>query len=136
MFILGMRTDDEQSKVPFVSNRMIVGIPAFAILFRGWYPPFAEISIICFPSTTLTLSTRTAGVLSPPSRVSMKVPPMRTTAMTIDMVVAFINAINIISILKIKDGRYETNYHQAIDKVEKREHDHDQSSALEEYSCL
>lgn len=132
MFILGIRTEDEQSKVPFVSNRMIVGIPAFAILFRGWYPPFAEISMICVPSTTLTLFAATVGVLSLPPLVSMKAPPMRTTATIIDMIVAFINMI----ILKIKDGRYETNYHQAIDKVEKCKHDNNQSGSLKENTCL
>ena len=41
IFILGILTEDEQSKVPFVLNLRIVGMPAFAILFRGVYPPFA-----------------------------------------------------------------------------------------------
>ena len=50
----GMRTDEEQSNVPFVLNRTIVGTPARALLIRGVYPPFASISIICCPFTTFT----------------------------------------------------------------------------------
>ena len=45
-FILGIRTAEEQSKVPLVLNLIIVGIPALATLFLGEYPPLAFISII------------------------------------------------------------------------------------------
>jgi hypothetical protein len=38
MFMLGMRTEDEQSNVPFVSKRKIVGMFAFATLTRGGRP--------------------------------------------------------------------------------------------------
>ena len=67
MFKLGIRTDEEQSNVPLVLKRMIVGIPAFAILFLGWYPPFARISMICFPSTTLTLLADTVSLDEEPA---------------------------------------------------------------------
>lgn len=67
----------------------------------------------------LTLFATTGGVLSLLLLVSIKAPPIRTTAAIIDMIVAFIKMI----ILKIKDGWYKTNYHQAIDKIKECEHD-------------
>src|SRR3989338_10605933 len=44
----------EQSNVPFVFTRKVVGTPAFARITRGEYPPFAVMSTTCFPSTTET----------------------------------------------------------------------------------
>ena len=72
----------EQSNVPFVFTRRIVGMPAFAITLRGEYPPFAEMSIICRPSTM-----KTAGTPPPPSPASdpedtnQNAPPMRSPLM-------------------------------------------------------
>jgi hypothetical protein len=41
---------DEQSNVPLVSTRNIVGTPAVAVMMRGEYPLFADTSIYCVPS--------------------------------------------------------------------------------------
>lgn len=54
-FRLGILTDEEQSNEPFVLKRTMVGIPALAVESRGEYPPLALISMICLPSTILTL---------------------------------------------------------------------------------
>ncbi len=43
MFKLGMRTEDEQSKVPLVLMRKIVGTPDLATLCAGVKPPLAQI---------------------------------------------------------------------------------------------
>lgn len=55
IFKLGMRTAMEQSNVPLVFTRKIVGSPALATLFLGIYPPLAVISTICLSSMILTL---------------------------------------------------------------------------------
>src|SRR5690606_32177758 len=52
---LGILTAEEQSKVPVVLNRKIVGIPEVPMLFIGKYPPLAVTSMICLPSSTYTL---------------------------------------------------------------------------------
>jgi len=107
MFRLGIRTDDEQSNVPFVSNRKIVGIPAFAMLLRGWYPPLAWISMICFPSTIVTLLTLIVCLaVFPLFLVSAKATMISITATIIDMIFAFMDMI----ILKIKDWWNDTDY--------------------------
>lgn len=47
-----MTTLAEQSNVPSVVMRNIVGIPDFAVMVRGEYPPFARIAMTCVPFTT------------------------------------------------------------------------------------
>src|SRR3989344_7892623 len=63
----------EQSNVPLVFTRKVVGTPAFARITRGEYPPFAVMSTSCFPSTT-----DTAVSLSTPAGfdVNQKAPKM------------------------------------------------------------
>ena len=45
--IAGIESEEEQSKVPSVLTRSVVGISAFAKDSRGPYPPRAVISTIC-----------------------------------------------------------------------------------------
>jgi len=84
IFMLKMRTDEEQSNVPLVLKRMMVGMPACATLVRGWYPPFARISMICLPSTMLTLFASAELSVEGLPRESMKAPPMSMTAIDMD----------------------------------------------------
>ena len=92
--MLGIATDAEQSKVPFVFIRSKVGMPAFAALSFGEYPPFASISTICFPSVMDTFAT--LGVeplpLEPAKRMA---PPMRALATT--------TAIAVFMLLEVED---------------------------------
>lgn len=132
IFKLGIRTAMEQSKVPLVLNRMIVGKPALATLFLGKYPPLAVISIICLPSITLALS---AGILFsalefPSARIIA--PPIRKPARIIDIAVAFIKII----LLKIKDWWNKADNHKAVNKIKQGKHDHDKSGRFEENSGL
>ena len=52
----GMVSADEQSKVPRVFILITVGMPDFASVFFGKYPPLALMVIICFPFSMRTLS--------------------------------------------------------------------------------
>jgi hypothetical protein len=49
-----------------------VGTPAFAVVVRGRYPPFAVIVIVCTPSTMLTFSVE--AVLDPPREKTATAP--------------------------------------------------------------
>lgn len=91
IFILGIRTTEEQSNVPFVSNFNTVGIPAFATLVLGRNPPLARISTYCFPSTIVTLGPPASGISSGDlsTLVSRKAPPMSAMETIIDMMVDF-----------------------------------------------
>lgn len=76
--MLGIRTEAEQSNVPLVLNRKIVGMPAWAIVRRGWKPPLAVISMICVPSTMVTFCF--AAGESSERAVRNTVPPMSPAA--------------------------------------------------------
>src|SRR3989338_998127 len=52
-----MRIEEEQSKVPCVLRRRIVGTPDLATECVGLNPPFARSSMICLPSIMVTLFT-------------------------------------------------------------------------------
>ena|SRR3989338_435374 len=100
---------DEQSNVPFVATRMMVGISAFAIVCCGEYPPLAPISMICFPPTRLTLFS--SAIASGVGRFEkVKAPPIRIPASKIDKTMAFISCI----VLKIKEGWYKADHDETI----------------------
>ena len=126
--ILGIATDAEQSNVPFVFIRRTVGMPAFAALSFGEYPPLASISIICFPSVMDTFATLGVAPVLPREPEKRIAPPMRAPVIT--------TATAVFMLLEVEDRRYEPDYHQAIDKVEDRKHDHNESCRLEEDTCL
>ena len=126
--ILGIATDAEQSNVPFVFIRRTVGMPAFAALSLGEYPPLASISTICFPSAVDTFATLGVVPLPPLEPAKRIAPPTRAPATT--------TAIAVFMLLEVEDWRYEPDYHQTIDKVEDRKHDDDKSRGLEEDACL
>src|SRR3989338_4246747 len=88
--MLGMLTADEQSNVPLVFIFIIVGMSAFAVVIRGKYPPFAPISIICFPLRILTLFNGLAESFEPSLPPTKNAPPMRTPAKIIASTVYFI----------------------------------------------
>ena len=56
----GIESAAEQSNVPFVTRRKIVGTPAFALVILGEYPPLTSKVIICLPFSTETLLTSPA----------------------------------------------------------------------------
>ena len=127
--MLGIVTAEEQSNVAFVFMRNTVGIPAFAAVSLGEYPPFAEISIICLLFATDTLSTLGAAAMPVPEPEKMIAPPMSTATAMIEITIGFI-------LLQIKDWRYEADDHQTVNKVEEREHDHDEAGCFEENARL
>src|SRR3989338_1491382 len=87
-----MTKADEQSNVPLVLTFITVGIPAWAVVTLGEYPPLALISIICLPSITFTLFS-VGGVIPFESWLLPTItiaPPIRMAATSIDMAVIFI----------------------------------------------
>ena len=88
--MLGIERDEVQSKVAFVFMRNIVGIPAFAAVSLGEYPPFTRISTTCLPFATDTLST--LGVVARPAPEPKKImaPPISTAAAMIEITIGFI----------------------------------------------
>ena len=125
--ILGILTADEQSKVPAVVIRSIVGMSAFAPVNFGEYPAFTPISTTCFPSTTDTLLTEGATCCALLPREKKTAPPISIPTNIIDMTVEFI-------ILEAKDRGNYSYRHQAVDKIEECKHDDNKSCAFEEYS--
>lgn len=89
-----MRIAAEQSYVPVVFTRSTVGIPAFATVFRGQYPPFALISTVCTLSVIVTFCAEDEGVsdepLEPPLSTMNSVPEMMMAATMIEKGVDFI----------------------------------------------
>ncbi len=91
----GITRELEQSKVPCVSTRIIVGILAWAIDTRGEYPPLAVILTICFPSATETLFTGDTGPVLEFDVLdelfeSTIAPPIRIPATIMDIIVNLI----------------------------------------------
>lgn len=89
-----MRIAAEQSYVPVVFTRSTVGTPALATVFRGQYPPFALISIVCTLSVTVTFCAGADGVLEEslefPLSTMNSVPEMMIAATMIEKGVDFI----------------------------------------------
>ena len=127
--MLGIERDEVQSKVAFVFMRNIVGIPAFAAVSFGEYPPFTRISTTCLPFATDTLSTLGVAARPAPEPKKIMAPPMSTAAAMIEITIGFI-------FLQIKDWRYEADDRQAVDKIEERKHDHDEAGCLEKYASF
>ena len=88
--MLGIVTADEQSNVAFVFMRKTVGMPAFAAVSLGEYPPFASISTICLPFATDTLSMLGVAVCPAPEREKIMAPPMSTATAMIEITIGFI----------------------------------------------
>ena len=88
--MLGIERDEVQSKVAFVFMRNIVGIPAFAAVSFGEYPPFTPISTICLPFAIDTLSTLGAAAMPAPEPKKIMAPPMSTAAAIIEITIGFI----------------------------------------------
>lgn len=115
---------EEQSKVPLVWTLMTVGIFALAMVTRGAYPPFALISITCFPSTmeVFACPVELAGVLPP--RRSIKMPPTARTMTTREpMIILFIGKGR--RELEAKDRIDNASSGQRIDEIEDGKKDHD-----------
>ena len=127
--MLGIVTADEQSNVVSVFIRKMVGMPACAAVSLGKYPPFASISTTCLPFATDTLLTLGVAVCPPPEPEKMMAPPMSTATAMIEITIGFI-------LLQIKDRRYEADDRQTVDKVEEREHDHNEAGCFEEYASF
>ncbi len=86
----GMTRAEEQSKVPCVFILRTVGMFAFAVVFRGEYPPLALISIICFPSTIETLFCSGDDEAPEPLPKNIITPAISATEKIIEIIVAFI----------------------------------------------
>jgi len=76
----------EQSNVPFVLTRKIVGTPALAITLRGEYPPFAEISMTCVPSMMRAVGTPAfVSSVSGFTDINQNAPPTRSVLTATEM---------------------------------------------------
>ena len=100
--MLGIERDEVQSNVAFVFMRNTVGIPAFAAVSFGEYPPFTPISTICLPFAIDTLSTLGAAARPAPEPEKMMAPPISTAVAMIEMMIGFI-------LLEIKNWRYQAD---------------------------
>ena len=88
--MLGIEREEVQSKVAFVFMRKMVGIPAFAAVSLGEYPPFTRISTTCLPFATDTLSTLGAAAMPAPEPKRIMAPPISTAAAMIEITIGFI----------------------------------------------
>jgi len=99
---LGIRTEDEQSKVPLVLSLKIVGMPDLAWLIFGAKPPLARSSMTCLPSMIETLLTEIFSSLFAFFEDEETAQPTRARLMNIETITnnlfPFIN-------LKIKNRR-------------------------------
>ena len=117
---------DEQSKVPLVETRRMVGTPAFAVIIRGEYPPFAVISMICFPSRVMAAGdgvTLVSGAGE--SEAYQKAHPTMTTLTAIEIIVGLF-------ILEIKEWIDNPRGGERVREIKERERNHDNTSGLEE----
>src|SRR3989344_980632 len=116
----------EQSKVPLVCTRNTVGMPAFAVMTRGEYPPFAVTSMNCLPSTTVATAAPEA-VLSEEEVASQNAPLIRRALITIEMRIGLV-------ICSDAEKRIDdTRCCKRICEIEECECDNDDTRGLEEY---
>src|SRR3989344_2162989 len=115
----------EQSNVPLVFIRKTVGMPAFASMTRGEYPPLAVMSTYCTPPTIVAVA------LPPPPpderADSQNAPPTRRTLTIIEMMTGFFIA------LDVKGRIYYTRRSERVAQIEQGERDNDDARGLEEY---
>ena len=127
---LGMVTPEEQSNVPSVFMRSVVGISAFAEVAVGKYPPLTPISTSCLPSATDTLLVEEVATVLLPPPVNSSTPPTIATLRIIAAIVSlFIR-------LEVKDWLDKTDDNKAIYEVKECEHDDDEPRTLEEDARL
>ena len=126
-----MRNAEEQSNVPLVETRRMVETPALACEFSGRYPPFAVISIICFPFsiTTLFLESFETFELSFPENTTKQAP--RIPAINIPTAILFEDIE-----LEIKDGFNHPNNDETINDIHQSEENNDESDCFEKYSYI
>ncbi len=114
----------EQSNVPLVFTRNTVGKPAVAVTTRGEYPPFAEMSTYCMPSTMVAVPLAAA----PEDFVaSQNAPPTRRVLTTIEMRIGFV------IFLDAEQRIDNTCCSERIPKVKESERDDNDTCRLEEY---
>src|SRR3989344_7874261 len=120
----GMTKLAEQSNVPLVFTRNTVGIPAVAVTTCGEYPPFAEISTYCTPSTIVAVPLAAA----PDDCVaSQNAPAMRRTLTTIE------TRIGLVIWSDVEERIDDTRRRERIAEIEQCQCDNDDARSLEEY---
>ena len=127
---LGIVTPEEQSNVPSVFIRSVVGISALAEVSLGTYPPFAVTSMICFPSVTVTFFTEatSGGVLLPRAK-TIVAPIIEIPIILAAIVTLFIR-------LEVKNWLDKTDDNKTVYQIEECEHNDNESSSFEEDSCF
>src|SRR3989344_1368728 len=115
----------EQSNVPLVFIRKIVGMPAFASMTRGEYPPLAVMSTYCTPPTIVAVA------LPPPPpderADSQNAPPTRRTLNTIEMMTGLFIALDV-------EQRIDyTCCRERIREIEQGKRDNDDTRRFEKY---
>ena len=117
----------EQSNVPFVFTRTTVGTPALAITTRGEYPPLADMSMICVPSTIVAVGVAASPRFEAyPGETSRNAPPIKAVLTTIE------TAVVVFIVLEIEEWADDSGSGERVRAVYESQRDNNDTSRLKE----
>src|SRR3989338_2693039 len=117
----------EQSNVPFVFTRTTVGTPALAITMRGEYPPLADMSMICVPSTIVAVGVAASPRFEAyPGETSRNAPPIKAVLTTRE------TAVVVFIVLEIEEWADDSGSGERVRAVYESQRDNNDTSRLKE----